>query len=321
MSTCSIDTYCNNQNDPSCSNVPQSVRDNYYKICQTRENWEKAGIAIGSLPMNILASIFTPEGLKIISIFKGLDLTGSVFYNAVARCIARGIGPEVMAAAENAVAEGGTSLVTNAILSTVIAEAVEEGSRAYYAFRALEMLTTGAEIFLWFLFLVQIIGGIIDQVDPLGINNELDAESLKRFSDSFNDMFMRSFLSNVSIGKDEFGRPIYYTQWPIEYYADDFINDSLQELDPDNYQKNYQMKLFTNTLEYWNNLHFNSNGDVIVYKNDNNLPSTDDFSIWARSLSIVFADQNTSVAKWLYNWLPLLILLLVLLVVLLIYIK
>lgn len=312
--SCDVFTYCKDKNDISCSDLTDNTRQQFDVECKLATDLSKGLKISGETAMNIIASMFTPEGLKMIGIFTGIDVTGEVFYNAVARCIARGLGKDVMERASQLAITEGEELITNAMLNTVITSAVKEGTIASIAFSGLKLIETVCSVIMFIQIIIQLLGAIIDAWDPNGYGEELDARSLEQFSNMFNDGFMRAFLSTASVGKDEFGRPIYFTQWPIEYYADNILNDELSSEDDEN-------KIFEYCLFYWNHLKINSNGEVIKYGDDKNLPSNDDFSRYARSFSLLISDKNTAVANWLYKWLPIVIFLLGLLIVLLIILK
>ena len=316
--SCDVFTSWKDKNNISCAGLLDNTRQQCDVECKLADDLVKASEGFfkysAETAMNIIASLFTPQGLKMLGIFTGVDVTAKVFYNAVARCIARGLGKDVMAAASKAAIDSGGELVTNAMLNTVITSAVKEGTIASFAFSGLKLIETVCSTLMFIQMVIQLLGAIIDAWDPAGYGEELDARSLEQFSSMFNDGFMRIFLSTASVGKDEFGRPIYFTQWPIEYYADNILNDDLSSDDDES-------NIFKYCLEYWNNLKINSNGEEIKYGDDKNLPSNDDFSRYARSFSLIISDNNTAVAKWLYKWLPIVILLLALLIVLLILLK
>ena len=319
LTYCDVFTYCKDKNDINCKCLADNTRQQFDFECALAHGLVKASEDVfkysAETAMNIIASLFTPQGLKMLGIFTGIDVTGKVFYNAVARCIARGLGKDVLERASQLAIEAGSGeLITNAMLNTVITSAVKEGTIASIAFSGLKLIETFCSTFMAIQFFIQLIGAIFDAWDPFGYGEELDARSLEQFSNMFNDGFMRTFLSTASVGKDEFGRPIYFTQWPIEYYADNILNDELSSDDDEG-------KIFGYCLTYWNNLKINSNGEEIKYGDDKNLPSNDDFSRYARSFSLIISDNNTAVAKWLYKWLPIVIFLLGLLIVLLILLK
>lgn len=320
MANVSIDKYCADPQEYTNS-LPQATKDYYNSICVAKSNisnsWkeqtEKLGLTIVEFPFTMLQSILSPEGLKLLSIFVGVDLTGKAALNGIYRTIASGIGPEVMEAATEMAAETGASFVNNAILTSVLANAIEEGTFAARAFMITSMIAEMASATMTILTIVQILGAIIDAWDPEGYGNELDADTLDIIVDGFNDQFMTTFLSDVTSGKDEFGRPTKYNVWPVEFYADYIIGDAKKDV--------YDKKMFLYMTEYLQNLKVNSDGDAIAWPTNTELIKPSVFDQYANQYSMIIADKNTIVANWVRKYWLILLTIAIIIVIILLFLK
>lgn len=307
-----IDGYCN---DPSkYFNLPEKTRDYYNNICTLRTSvskstsgidWSGVGNAIPTAMVGMLQGIFSPQGLEMISIFMGVDISGKLAMNAVLRAIARGAGPEVMDAAADMAAKEGASFVNNAILTSVLSAAVEEGSAEAIALSAAKIAADAAETATGVLMVVQLLTAVLDAWDPEGFGNALDGTSMTTINTNMNSAFVTSFLSSVTAGTDEFGNPINTVTWPVEYYADNVISSEKKDV--------YRGKYFLYVAEYLRNLTVNSDGNPIIWPKDTNAPliNTSHFDQLSSRFSSVLANQNSVIANWINRFLPIIIIILV----------
>lgn len=315
----SIDNYCKNPSLYS-KKLTTNQKTFYDNICNTRKqlnlNWSKLGTSVASFPADMLNSMLSPEGLKMLSIFMGIDLSGKIAMSAILRTISTSVGEEVMKTASALATEKGSFFISNSLLTSVLSEAVEEGSIASKALMVTEMISEGAGEIMGILTIVQFLGAIFDSWDPNGYGNELNAESLDIINNQFNIKFMQKFLSTVSAGNDEFGNPIFYSSWPVEYYADPIIANEKKNI--------YQKKFFEYTTEYLQNLTVNSNGETIYWgpiDSDHNIITPNWFENYAKKYSDVLADKNTVVSNWINKYLLLILVIFVITILFLLFIK
>ena len=199
----------------------------------------------------------------------------------------KGVGSGVMEAAGVLAAKEGAIWVNNAILTTVLAGAVKEGSMAAIAFRLTKMLSTAVSRFANILAVIQLLGMILDAWDPVGYGQELTAETLQHLVDEFNRTFQATFMNQVPIGSDEFGKPIYPDAWPIEYIVP-----------PD--QESEDENLWLYIVEYLDNLKFNSDGYPIIRPPGGDLI----FPNWGKvadNLFLQWTSGNTVATQYLHN--------------------
>lgn len=282
--------------------LPETTRTHFDYICDLKKNfnidWKtqfsKLGLGIVNFPYNFVASIFTPEGLKMLSILTGINLTSKISLNLLLRGIAKGVGPEIMDEAIELAAERGALYVNNIILTTVLTSSVEEGSVAAIGLTITNAISTSLSEIETITIIIQTLGALIDAWDPEGYSNELNAETMEVINESFNSEFITRFLSTVTIAKDKYGNPIHLSGWPVEYHLDAMLaaKDS---------KKNQQSKFFEYIVEYLDSLEFNSDGHRIHHYNPNDtnkLITNTQFSKLATQLEMVINNKNTIVANW-----------------------
>ena len=323
MSSLTITKYCDNPSEYG-SGLSEKTKIYYDNICLLRKgiagDWKKRLKTIGKGTEviaetfgNMFLSIFSPQGLEMLSIFMGINLAGKLAMNAMLRVIASGVGPEVMAMASEQAIKSGGYFVSNSILSTVLSNAVEEGTAAAKALEALEVTADAVDIFMIILTIVQFLGAIMDTWDPEGYNNQMNADALNHINSKFNEQFMISFLNHVTQSNDEFGRPILYATWPVEFYADSLIATSKK--------KKYEVKKYKYVSDYLLYLKVNSDGEPIVWPSGTDIISLSHFQKFAREYSLVVADKNTVVANWVNKYWVLLLGILLIILIILILIK
>jgi hypothetical protein len=290
-----INKYCSNP--LSFDFLPEETRKYFDHICELKAtintDWkkelEKLGIAVVEFPAQMIASILTPSGLEMLGIFLGIDLSSKVALNGILRGIARGVGPEVMEAASALAIEQGAWFMNNAIMTTVLTEAVEEGSLAALALSTTvaisEAISTAASV----VGIVQILAAIVDAWDPEGYGQELNAETMEIVGDKFDAEFTSRFLGMVTVGNDKFGRPEHFARWPIEYNLDSVVGSG----------GGTSKSTFEYVFEYLNALQYNSDGEPLFPRPSGGSLMSDDFGVVADEFAVVVANKNTVVARWL----------------------
>jgi hypothetical protein len=292
-----IDSYC--KNPRVYKTLPADTRQYYDRICSMKQDvsigWneqlKKLGISLLQAPEKIISNMLTPQGLEMLGIFMGIDLTSKAALNGILRGIARGVGPEVMEVAAEQAAEQGASFINNAIISSVLGEAVEEGTIAATAFAITEAVSSAVSAISSVVIIIQFLGMMVDYWDPLGYSGELDAETMDTINNEFDIAFANKFLEMMTVGRDRFGRPIHFGQLPVEYRMDAelFAED----------QKDLQLKRYAYTAEYLSRLEYNSNGHAMKPRvRDGELLNARVFNAFANSMALTLANQNTEVARW-----------------------
>lgn len=293
-----IDTYC--KNPSSYKNLPAETRQYYDRICSMKQNvsigWKKQlkklGISLLQAPEKIISNMITPQGLEMLGIFMGVDLTGKAALNGILRGIARGVGPEVMEVAAEQAAEKGALFINNAIISSVLGGAIEEGTVAAAAFAVTEAVSSAVSAVSSVVIIIQFLGMMVDMWDPLGYSGELNAETMDIINNEFDIAFANKFLGMITVGRDRFGRPIHLGKLPVEYRMD------IELLAED--QKDLQLKRYVYTAEYLNSLDYNSDGYAMKprIKDEGDLLDSKVFNTFANSMALTLSNQNTEVVRW-----------------------
>lgn len=316
-----IDQYCKNPYEYS-SSLPQETVVYYDGLCEAKSkidtsspDWNALKDAIfKEIPVDFIQSILSPEGLALLSVFKGVDLAGEVALNAMYRSIAKGISKEVMTSASKLATEEGAEFINNAIMCNVLTSAVEAGTTEALAFSFLKLVSASASIVMSIFNILLILALILDTWDPAGYNQMLDADILDEIVRNYNILFVTNVLPTIVVGNDEFGRPIYASSWPFEYYADYTIaNEKADE---------YDVKSFEYNIEYLSSLKYNSEGKLICYgKQQKTLIDSPMVERAAAKFSMILADKNTVVSGWIYKYWPLLVVLFILIVLFLVFVR
>lgn len=308
-----VDTYCSNPGAYSSSLTKDQI-DYYNRICQAKQtintNTSVTGNKWGDLPFNILEGIFTPEGIKLISIFYGIDIApemlGRAFYSGILSLSDTALYAQASAEA----AEKGGIFATSAMLSTLMTKAAEDSALAATALAVGKVAgyfidrISGIFIFLSLAMLA------FDTWDPCHFNDMLDGPTLKLLSDQINDGFRKQIMSQNSF-TDNDGVTYFINNWPIEYYADNIISSDKQDV--------YQSLMFNYIVQYLDALKYNSNGQLIIWPLGGGVPNPSDLQIMATQAFTLVGDNNTVVAKMFQKYWP--ILLLILIVVIIFFIK
>jgi len=276
--TTEIDKFCCN---PSSVQVSPETANYYRRICDARkaakDQWDSLldqfGSAIVSLPIDFVLGIFSPEGLEMIGLTLGIELGSKIALNAMLRSIAAGVGKEVLESASILAAKEGALWVNNMILTTVLTNAVKEGSLAALSFRLTNILSKTLGRLNGILAVVQLLSMVLDSWDPYGYGQELNAAAMKELEKQFNQAFRSAFVNQVAIGQDELGRPVYPTDWPIIFTVP-------TESDGD--------KLWDYVVDYLSSLEYNSDGYKIEKPPGGNLV----FPVWNKLAQDLFSVWN-----------------------------
>lgn len=334
--TISPDWYCDNlpdsANSPGITEQTKKYWSNYCELRQKIQNQpmpSHKSLRQGGVDAleGMFNSLFTPQGMEFMSGLYGTKILYSSVKKAVGRFIENGLSKEAREVAINFIKNGGDEAVANAgaiasdIKSGIAFVNIDVATEAGYD--ATSTVLAGLfEVFdaiagiLEAAMIVQMIGMIFDSWDPCDLNNQLDANALHSFSQSFNDQFRMTILQNISTMNDSYGRTIINGEWPVEYFADQTV---LQQYK----QKEYKKISTQLVLEYLNNLRFNSCGQPIpkVRAGTGRLISNDTINSFEKDSLIFFSDNNTVVSNWLYKWWPIFLGLFIVLIVLFVVIK
>lgn len=293
-----IAAYCNNPKAYVESMSTDSQR--YFdRICETREkmtrNWKKEfakfGKNLAEAPEKMISSILSPQGLEMLGIFTGVDLASKAALNGILRGIGRGISSEVLDIAAKQATEEGALFINNVILASVIGGAVEEGTAAAVAFSVVEAVSSALSAAASVAIIVQFLGMLLDLWDPLGYQQELNADAMDVINSEFDIAFANKFLALMTIGRDRFGRPIHFAQLPVEYRVDVELADG-DSLD-------FQKKLYEYTFEYLDNLEYNSDGHAMKPRaTGGTLIDNSVLTDYAFGLRFALSNQNTEIVRW-----------------------
>ena len=293
-----IDKFCC---DPSSLVVDEGTANYYRRLCDARQEshdyWQvqldKFGESMVNFPENFILGIFSPEGLELLGLTLGIDLSGTVALNAMLRVIAVGAGKNVMAAAGELASTEGALWVNNAILTAVLSSAVKEGTMAALAYRLTRLLSTAVSRIANVLAIVQLLGMILDSWDPMGYGQELNAEAMEALGNEFDRAFQAAFMNQVPIGQDELGKPIFPTEWPIEYTVP-------PPQEKETALKDQSANMWPYIVEYLNALKYNSDGYPIDRPKGGNLIAPN----WGKVADTVFlqwTSGNTVAAEYLHE--------------------
>ena len=276
---------------------------------------------IGEKLGNVLTGILSPEGLEVLSIFFGVKILAKNIYKGLAYMITTNITgritEEVTEKIGQQVGEEVSEHIASTIVARITAEVVERAIQESTMMMVLNLVAAGAEEVMAVFDIIQIIGMVLDMIDPDGYSQEITSggsesllgdksNQLQMINDTFNQGFTDSYLSSFKVGTDRSGRPIYGNIWPIEFYATNLLS---LENDP-KFKKNMTLYIAT----YFKCLKFTNDGKPIVNICDPGKSNIIDGS-WFKnqkntSLSLS-SDKNSVVANWFAKWYPILIILLI----------
>lgn len=269
-------------------------------------------------PMIFLEGLMTPQGLMAMSEFAGAQIGIYVLKNMLYRGIARfSVGVTSEAIGEQ-VAKKGALFANNAILDSMISDAIDEAASFSIVYSAIEIIGDVLDPVISALTNIRLLGMILDIWDPLGYGNQISASTLAMFTKGYNNAFMKAGMYTVNKVPDAFGNYFFINRWPLEYYADYTI------LKDKNIMLKDQTTLkFTYIAEYLDALQYNSNGDYIDWSaNDGGKAlAKSDFDKMRNQMELMIVDQNTVVASWLSRWWPIVVAIVLIIIALLLFIK
>lgn len=244
----------------------------------------------------IVNGLISPEGLKLIMADVAVDYAGKAFVQALYRGLARGVSANLYKAAVTQAARQASIHMSRAIVVSAVNSAVQSATVAAMANAAARAISVGSSIVGIGFAIVQVIGGVLDMIDYMGYSRQMNGQSMDLVNERFNEEFADTFLSSLRMRQDKFGVPIAYKGYPIEYR---YNIDLMQSFSPDY----VNLKIFLYSLEYLNNLKYNSIGQQILTSSEiKALPGKDIFNENLKQAGQVFAytalNRNTVVLNW-----------------------
>ena len=270
-----------------------------------KKSWDLTkgtGEYIGKAIEGIALSLAYPETYKVIAAFYGIEWGPKIFWRYTMKQIMKNLetkGGELVGKemAEMAAKEG-VAITNTAIVSDIIKEGVEASVGRMIAMESWKFIGGAADSIFNLAMLIQLLGMVLDMWDPCEYGKMMDAEMMKKVSDSFNELFSNA-LGIGTIGPDEFGRYYKIKSWPMEYFMDNII----QEEKPDV----YKAKSVKYQLEYFKAMTYNSNGLPVSFPKKGTLinPSELDKALvhLVEGVAARAANDNVDVENYLeQNW-------------------
>ncbi len=245
---------------------------------------------------NIIEGLVSSQGLALIMADIGVDYAGKAFVQALYKGLARGVSAQLYKAAVLEAAKHASIHMSRAIIVSAVNNAVQSAALAAVTNAAARAISIGSSIAGIAFAIVQFVGGILDMIDYMGYSRQMDGETMNIMNDRFNEQFADTFLSSLRMRQDKFGVPIAYKGYPIEYRLNlDLLKSHSQE--------DTNLKIFLYSLDYFNNLKYNSIGQQILTSEEiKALPSQGVFDSNLKRAGEVFAytalNKNTVVLNW-----------------------
>lgn len=337
----SINEYCSNPSQYVNSYPPETI--SYWNnICKDRQNGQKetqndieklAGFAgkgaeesldvLGKALSNMIMSMLTPEGMKMMGIFLGVDFGVKTLYKlllkTVKNYVARGITEEITDLSAKVSADAAIDAASSnaAVMSSELAGemgvALAEEQGAVWALEMLGEVFSGImDIFM----VLQVMAMVFQAWDPCHYNTQLSKDAVNQFTASFNKMYREKGVVAYNSFTDVYGRTEYLNVWPIDYTATQFLLDIHSN-------KEYKLAYTRYTAQYLSSLRVNSVGDPIYLPNGGVTISQMNSSHWRNmelQLSNAFADGNTVVGNVVMKFWPLFAILVIVILIFIIYI-
>ena len=245
---------------------------------------------------NIIEGLVSPQGLALIMADIGVDYAGKAFVQALYKGLARGVSAQLYKAAVLEAAKHASIHMSRAIIVSSVNSAVQSAALAAVTNAAARAISIGSSIAGIAFAIIQFVGGILDMIDYMGYSRQMDGETMNIMNDRFNEQFADTFLSSLRMRQDKFGVPIAYKGYPIEYRLNLDLLKSHSREDTD-------LKVFLYSLDYFNNLKYNSIGQQILTSEEiKALPSQGVFNSNLKRAGEVFAytafNRNTVVLNW-----------------------
>lgn len=331
--------YCKNpndyKNDPSLTDKTKLY---WNQFCQLQKDLGKAkmpsnkniGQCTDQAFSQMIAGIFTPQGLEMLSIISGAMILGKTakaqLKKILGSWVKNGLSEAQRDAVKQFVKDGGdyasanSGAIIDGITQDLVYVDVEVAEAAGYSggrFAVSELLVGVADIigkFVDFAMAVQLLGMVLDAWDPCNLNEELDATALKQMTLSFDSAFRTSMAISIQSTKDSYGNITLNETWPIEYYAE---KSALIPFKNDYYgpRSQYYISRYLNTLQ------LNSNGSPIFHEKGGRAITNEDVNALESQLTGFLSDGNTVIQNWIIKWWPLLIGIVILIIVIFVYIR
>jgi hypothetical protein len=335
-----ISEYCSNPSQ--YANYPPETLSYWNNICKDQKNGQQdilndigklAGIAAkGSKAFlnvlvkalsNLIMSMLTPEGLKMLGEFLGIDFGLRAAYKLILKTvtnrIAKGITDEIidLSAKVSADAAIDAASANAAVMSSELAGEMGlalAGEQTAVLF--LETLGGAFGIINQIFILLQLLSMLFQAWDPCKYNEQLSKKKIDEFTTSFNKMYRENGVVAYNSFTDVYGRTEYLTVWPIDYTASQFLLDI-------HTNEEYKLAYTRYTAQYLSSLRVNSIGDPIYLPNGGVTISQMNSSDWRdmeMQLSNFFADGNTVVSNVIVKFWPLFVILAIVILIFIIYI-
>ena len=283
-----------------------------------------AASVLGKAFTNLIEGIFSPEGIKMLGIYLGVDLALKNIYSIVLKrltyYLASGIlKSQLSKAAIKVAAEGAidfASCNTAVICSVVTKEVITAVSADSTLLKLVAFAGPAAEIVGEILMVLQMISMIFDSWDPCHYNDQMTADALNQYTDDFNKAFRQSGMLAYDSFSDSYGNTEYLNIWPIEYTATKFI---LDDQTSDEYTDLYTKHM----AQYLSSLRVNSDGEAIYVPNGGILLSQlqdSHFQEIENRLSSLLSDGNTVFANFIKKYWPVFLIFTFLLLIFILYI-
>ena len=247
---------------------------------------------------NLIESFFSLENVAIIYGIKGAAAARNLAIKAVERTMARAASGELTEAVTLVMAKNSGVSEFAASAGTIIRSLIiDTGEELGVSFAAMGGLLIGSfsAILTYVLgpvMLVQMVGTVVDAVDPCNLNSQVDFSSV---SGQMNQAFMKAMTAPRCGGRK--------TSFPAYAKANSFVETPKELLDKaDDY-----FYLYLSSLDY------NSLGQPI----NHSLNILKDKEAVVDSMALWLAANNTVAANWIKDYLPLVILVVGALVVIL----
>lgn len=284
---------------------------------------EAALVVLGKALTNLITSMLTPEGLKMLGIFFGVDFGVKTLYRlllkTVKNYIARGITEEITdlsakVSAEAAIdAASSNAAVMTSELAGEMGSVVAGGKGVVWFLENLGELVSRINVVF---MLLQLLSMLFQAWDPCKYNEQLSKKSIDEFTTSFNKMYRENGVVAYNSFTDVYGRTEYLNVWPIDYTASQFLLDI-------HTNEEYKLAYTRYTAQYLSSLRVNSIGDPIYLPSGGVTISQMNSSHWRdmeMQLSNFFADGNTVVGNVIVKFWPLFVILAIVILIFIIYI-
>ena len=268
---------------------------------------------------NMIMSLVSPEGIKMISIFLGVDFGVKTLYKLISNYFAKGLtddlidlSAKVSADAAIDVASANVAVITSE-LAGEMGGVLAKGTGIGRVLEGIGWLVGGVmDIFM----ILQVMSMVFAAWDPCHYNTKLDKKSMEKFTTSFNKMYRENGVIAYNSFTDAYGKTEYLNIWPIEFTGTKFLLDI-------HTSKEYKLEYTRYTARYLASLRINSLGEPIYLPNGGISIYQLNQAHWQemeQEISNFFADGNTVVGNSLMKFWPIFIILAIVILIFIIYI-